>query len=970
MKPLTTHRTSLLLGLSAIFCFTAANVAARAVAAEADAQIGQPAELSAWAYAYRADRDVQEKPEACFILRRLERLDRTYRPVNLLLSQPGDKDRHFAPAPTGVLQAALLWEQRVQLHRIELHWSKEVAQKLKPEDVEVRVYPSPFGWFGWQADQRVTVKPSFSADGMTWVYQGSDAGKPVPMESNSPPPGVGIGWGGTVGGPNDVDLIAVFVRPGEGVPKAAAGSPIRAVPQIRVFGPETWKKMDIEVEWGLKDGSQQADFDGRAEGFFGHVEKATPLPGDSGTTVDGPQAWKSHVGGGGRRRGVALSLLYIQPAEERVGSLPKFPHGHPRDSRITIWTKSGSFTFLVKDLEKGPILAPEYGFFMTKAGSGKTGRVFAAELAAAHVKSIREMIPRHREATWDEAMREIKLPLMPPGTTLPPAQTTDQPPMQVELPEARWVDAWRTGVSHLRKGELSYMDLALEAPRPVHDMDLVGLGDTSAQWLDHFLYRPGTPSDGDFSDGSGNFCAGKLFFGTASIDARHAGGLLCHPGCETYELVHNGGTGRILYDLAEHYFLTGDAKWFKTHQWRLQAAAEWIMRQRAQYMSQVPNRAELAGAGLHPPQHIADCAWGQSEWKWYTNIDAWYYQGLRRFAQALREFEPELAARYLDAAEQYRQSLQKAVDRAITLSPVMRVRNGNYRSYIPPLLYTRGPSIGQVCQIAMTDDDWPLEVVDSAQIPGVHDVRLDGHLDVCEDVMTQTTTYLCGGDRHKFLCERRKERGCDAAEDWFWGGQSPQLGYSFMANVYLRRDDIPAFLRQWVNNYAAFVVPTPEYCFFEHFMNHTDQGCIDAFKKGDYRRYMNGHALAYFMEQFRNLLVWEEDDVLWLAKATPRHWLEQGKKVAVRNAPSYFGPVGYDILSDADHGRITATVDMPSRKSPKVVRVRLRHPNGTPISSVMVNGSAWTDFSREKECVDLKGLTGKVVIVAQYESNR
>ena len=38
--------------------------------------LGHPAELSAWAYAYRADLKIQEKPEAAFILRRLDRLDR------------------------------------------------------------------------------------------------------------------------------------------------------------------------------------------------------------------------------------------------------------------------------------------------------------------------------------------------------------------------------------------------------------------------------------------------------------------------------------------------------------------------------------------------------------------------------------------------------------------------------------------------------------------------------------------------------------------------------------------------------------------------------------------------------------------------------------------------------------------------------------------------------------------------------
>jgi hypothetical protein len=213
------------------------------------------------------------------------------------------------------------------------------------------------------------------------------------------------------------------------------------------------------------------------------------------------------------------------------------------------------------------------------------------------------------------------------------------------------------------------MNLALEAPRPIHDMDLVGLNETAARWLESFLQRTGTPSDGDFEDGSGNFCTGKLFHETAAMSF----GGVTHPGYDTYELVHNGGTGRILYDLAEHYFLTGDTKWFKKNQWRIQAAAEWIIRQRTHYMKDVPNREALAVAGLHPPQHIADCAWGQSEWKWYANIDAWYYQGLRRFGEAMAEVDSTHAGKYLDEAEQYRKALQKAVDRAVTLAPMIQV---------------------------------------------------------------------------------------------------------------------------------------------------------------------------------------------------------------------------------------------------------------------------------------------------------
>jgi len=904
--------------------------------------VAQPAELSAWAYAYSSDLKVQEKPEAYFVLRRLERLDRAYRPVSLLLAQGSGKKGlpwprqegdwqllpkkaiwergELLPAAEGVLRSALLWEGRMHLNRLELRWPKEKPAP-PPKDVEVRVYPSPYGWFGWQSDVRVEVLPEIFEGGSTWIYKGD--------------------WDG-------VDMVAVFVSASEKLP-----SP---VPVIRAYGPENWKRMDIEIEWGFKAGSQEANYDGRVEGFFGLVGEIAPLKGDPVTAMASQNAWKSYTGGG-NRRGIVMSVLYIQPAAELVKNMPKFPYGHPRDTRITVWTKSGNFTFLAQDLEKGPIFAPEYGFFVTKSGSGNNAREFAAELAASNTKSIREMTREHHEATWDEAMREIALPLLPRGTTLPPYKQVADPPMQVEVPEKRWTDAWRMGVSHLETGELTYMNLALEAPRPIRAMDRVGLHDTAARWLEGFLQRPGTPADGDFNDGSGNFCTGKLFHETAVIDC---------PGYDTYELVHNGGTGRILYDLAEHYFLTGDAAWFKKNQWRMQAAAEWIIRQRALYLSGLPNRDDLGVAGLQPPQHIADCAWGQSEWKWYVNIEGWYVQGLRRFAEAMTEIDPAAAGRYVAESEQYRQALRRAVDRAVALAPVMKVRNGTYRSYIPPIFYIRGPSIGQVIQIAMTDDDWPLELVDSAGIPEADDVRLDGHLDVCEDRLALSPTYLFSGNRFEFLAQKRKESGRSPSEDWFWGGESPQLGYSFLANVYLRRDEIPSFLRQWVNNYAAFVMPTPEYGFLEHFMNHADPAQVEAFEKGEFRKYRNGHALSYFMEQFRSLLVWEEGHALWLAKATPRHWLEQGKKISVKNAPTEFGPVAYDIVSDVDNKKITATVEMPSRRRAKTVLLRLRHPQSAPLKRVKLNGQPWNDFDPAKEIIRLHDLQGTLKVEAEY----
>ncbi len=238
--------------------------------------------------------------------------------------------------------------------------------------------------------------------------------------------------------------------------------------------------------------------------------------------------------------------------------------------------------------------------------------------------------------------------------------------------------------------------------------------------------------------------------------------------------------------------------------------------------------------------------------------------------------------------------------------------------------------------------------------------------------MALNPIHIQGGNRYELLTTRRKERGLASAEDWFWGGFAPQLGYSSLANVYLRRDEVSSFLRQWVNNYAAFVVPTPEYGFLENVLNQFGTEFIDLFKQTDHRPllsnpgYRNGHAVAYFIEEFRNLLVWEDGSTLWLAKATPRAWLEQGKKIAVKNAPTYFGTIGYQIVSDADHGKITATVEMPARRAPKSVLLRLRHPQALRMKSVTVNGNAWKDFDPAREVISLHDIQGIVTVESNY----
>lgn len=118
------------------------------------------------------------------------------------------------------------------------------------------------------------------------------------------------------------------------------------------------------------------------------------------------------------------------------------------------------------------------------------------------------------------------------------------------------------------------------------------------------------------------------------------------------------------------------------------------------------------------------------------------------------------------------------------------------------------------------------------------------------------------------------------------------------------------------------------------------------------------------------MLVFEQPDdpVLWLAKATPRIWLEQGKTIAVTNAPTRFGNVGYELDSDIDHGRISAILRLPAGY-PAATKLRLRVPGGKVLRRVTLNGTAWSDFSPEQEVVNLPpGRQGKISVEAYFDA--
>ena len=580
------------------------------------------------------------------------------------------------------------------------------------------------------------------------------------------------------------------------------------------------------------------------------------------------------------------------------------------------------------------------------SSGAKTAREFVAELKSRNLATTRQRVRSHEEQNWVNAVSILH------GTDLPPFPSPpvgSEPPMQVRVPSKELTAQWNLGYWHLTRhaekhpqnGRLWFNDhpygiLAAENYMILLMLDLMGAHkaaeDGFDQWVSlplehsaeehHDWSLPGKPS-GLFTEGYGSlsFAVGPPGWG-GHMDA-----------------VHAFGPGSIGFALVEHLRLSGDTQWFKESAPRILENAHWMIRQRKVNEAMVPGGERLWNKGLMPALQVTPDSGGL--WMQFYECEAYYWLFLDRFANAYEIIDPAVAKRLKEEAEDYRKDILRAVDRTIALSPVVPIRNGTYHSVIPFGCYVRGLSTGawgwqrdgsgaHVGPLYWETVQSALPLISPAALLSPQDVRVQGFLDVLEDRLLLENPKVI---------ERLGEEVIE--KKWFSTGWHFQGGLERTANVHLAADDVGPFLRTWLNLYAINLLPRDGYIFNEH----TTRGPPDKI-----------YEEAAFLERFRNILLWEEGNSLWVAKAAPRDWFELGQTISVKNAPTHFGTVDYEINGNQ------ATLKIPQHTKLKNVILRMRIPDGTPINSVKVNGKPWTDFDASNETVTLSGLSGTVFV--------
>jgi hypothetical protein len=152
------------------------------------------------------------------------------------------------------------------------------------------------------------------------------------------------------------------------------------------------------------------------------------------------------------------------------------------------------------------------------------------------------------------------------------------------------------------------------------------------------------------------------------------------------------------------------------------------------------------------------------------------------------------------------------------------------------------------------------------------------------------------------------------------------------------------------------------------------EGATIAPIRGEYYRKMllppNAGSNSAFLETLRLMLVDETEgplgapDGLELAFATPRRWLALGGQIAVKDAPTSFGPLSYHLTAVV--GEVHGLVDLPTSFRLKKVQLRIRLPAGRRLTSVLVDGRPYRRFDRRTGTVDLSGRHGQLQLTAHF----
>lgn len=366
--------------------------------------------------------------------------------------------------------------------------------------------------------------------------------------------------------------------------------------------------------------------------------------------------------------------------------------------------------------------------------------------------------------------------------------------------------------------------------------------------------------------------------------------------------------GWALWAMAQHARLANDRAWLAAHKPRILAGADWIVRERQ--LSKDPPGNPCAG--LIHGKFVCDMP-DEGPVRgvgFFTYTDAVSYMGLRDVAELLIEWGHAEGDALLAEARRYRSDIIAAVDRATDRS--------RDPWFVP----------------------WALHA------PRAERAYLNG---VCGPINLAFAGVLPRDDeriRHVIRWNLEHDNGGSVERS-----ATASMFYSQdLAIVLLEKDRVEDFLRML-------------YCILGANVTHqTLTTC-------EWRRNTQPHihSISSLIRMFRTMLLQERDGALVLLQGTPRRWMEPGKEIRIRRAPTWYGPLSLHAAAAPSGNSVAVQLELPPRLGTTPVRLRLRLPPGRKIVRALC-GEAPVPI--RGEWLDLSDLRGPVAIQAQLVQAR
>jgi hypothetical protein len=393
------------------------------------------------------------------------------------------------------------------------------------------------------------------------------------------------------------------------------------------------------------------------------------------------------------------------------------------------------------------------------------------------------------------------------------------------------------------------------------------------------------------------------------LDKQHDDGMIQNFGGYMVE------TGAALWSMGEYFRYTSDTAWVRQVESKLLKSCDYLLKWREQ------NKKEsLKGKGYG----MIDGKVADPEDPFHQfMLNGYAYLGLSRVSEMLSSIDIVNSDRLKHEAELWRQDIRTSFFNSMAGSPVVPLGDGTWCPTVPP--WTETKTLRLLYLYPETFMSHGTFTVSDAMLGPLY-------LVFCEvlDPKEQASGMML--DYHSELFYQRN-------------AAFSQPYYSRHNWLQIKLGLVKPFLKTYYSTFSA-LADRETYTFWEHLYE------VSVHKT---------HEEAWFLMETRWMLYLEDGNKLNLLSGIPRKWLEDGKKIEVKNVASYFGPLSFSVVSNVNKNYIEAEIECSSNRKPQEVTIRVPHPEGRKPVNV-IGGK----YDIPSETVIITPFNGKAYVKIEF----